>query len=111
MPRLALLAARVSLLLVVVPAQAGERSSSHPSYRCDSGGHAVVSATPCHGGKKLAGPPRRLQPGAGIKDECRRHQVAIRESELIERGPRSPMIESVQQDLYILRKRYDKLGC
>lgn len=69
----------------------------------------VVSATPCPGGKKPAGPVRRPEPAA--KSECRRLHTAILESEAAERGPRSPMIESVQQDLFILRKRYEKLGC
>lgn len=71
----------------------------------------VVSATPCPGGKKAAGPARRPQPGAGAAHECRRLLVAIRESEAAERGPRSPVIEAVQQDLSVLRKRFDKLGC
>lgn len=111
MPRLALLAASVSLSLVLVPAQAGQPSPHHLPYRCDSGGRPVVSAQPCPGAKKPAEPARRQQPGYDTKGECRRLKTAILESEAAERGPRSPMIESVQQDLLILRKRYEKLGC
>lgn len=111
MPRLALLAASVSLSFVLAPARAGHPSPHHPPDRCDSAGRMVVSAAPCPGGKEAAGPARRPQPGAGAADECRRLLVAIRESEAAERGPRSPVIESVQQDLSVLRKRFDKLGC
>ena len=45
------------------------------------------------------------------KRECARLRTAIQESEQAERGPRAAMMESVQQDLAILRQRYKKLGC
>lgn len=97
--------------LALVPAHAGQLSADHPPYRCDDGGRRVVSATPCPGGKKPDEPVRRQRPGAEAKRECGLLQTAIQESETAERGPRSPMMESVQQDLFILRKRYEKLGC
>ncbi|MCC2956114.1 hypothetical protein LK542_10855 [Massilia sp. IC2-477] len=43
--------------------------------------------------------------------ECRRLRTAIVESEQSERRMRAAMMESVQQDLLILRKRFRRLGC
>ncbi len=111
MRRPARLAASVLLLLALVPARAGQLSPGHPPYRCDDGGRSVVSATPCPGGKKPDEPARRQRLGAEARRECGLLQIAIHESETAELGPRSPLMESVHQDLFILRKRYKKLGC
>ncbi|MGI4718687.1 MAG: hypothetical protein ACRYGO_13935 [Janthinobacterium lividum] len=42
---------------------------------------------------------------------CRALETAILESEQVERRTRAAMMEAVQQDLFILRRRYRKLGC
>ena len=60
---------------------------------------------------QLATATRRHHLSAGAKRECGLLESVIIESEQAEQGPRSPMMESVQQDLFILRKRYKKLGC
>ena len=43
--------------------------------------------------------------------ECSRLRAAIQDSEQSERRVRAALMESVQQDLLILRKRYRVLGC
>ena len=105
------LAAYALLCLVLVPVHAGEPSPGYPPTRCDNGGRSVPSATPCPEGQKPDEPVRRRRLGNETKRECGLLQTAILELEASERGPRPAMMESVQQDLAALRKRYKKLGC
>jgi hypothetical protein len=58
-----------------------------------------------------AATPRRQRLNAEAQRDCRVLESAILESEQAERRGRAAMMESVQQDLFILRKRYRKLGC
>ncbi len=54
---------------------------------------------------------RRHSLSGEAQRECRALESAILESEQAERRARAAMMESVQQDLFILRKRFRKLGC
>ncbi|WP_288380816.1 hypothetical protein [uncultured Massilia sp.] len=54
---------------------------------------------------------RRQRLNAEAQRDCRILESAILESEQAEQRMRAAMIESVQQDLLILRKRYRRLGC
>lgn len=54
---------------------------------------------------------RRQRLSADAQRECRVLESAISESEQAERRARAAMMESIQQDLFILRQRYRKQGC
>lgn len=54
---------------------------------------------------------RRQRLSADAQRECRVLESAILESEQVERRARAAMMESIQQDLFILRQRYRKQGC
>lgn len=54
---------------------------------------------------------RRQKLGTAAQRECRVLETAILESEQSERRARAEMMEAVQQDLFILRKRYHQVGC
>ncbi len=54
---------------------------------------------------------RRQRLNADAQRECRVLESAISESEQVERRARAAMMESIQQDLFILRQRYRKQGC
>lgn len=54
---------------------------------------------------------RDNRPVAGSQRECRGLKEAIQDSERVERRAGGAMIESIQQDLLALRKRYRHLGC
>ncbi len=54
---------------------------------------------------------RRQRLAASAQRECGALETAILESEQAERRARAAMMEAVQQDLFILRQRYRKLGC
>ena len=104
--------------LDVVPARGVDRLSGSARTGKDVAGEirseqfatAIAPLTGMTPGQ-LATATRRHYLRAEAKRECGLLESAILESEQAERGPRSPMMESVQQDLYILRKRYKKLGC
>ncbi len=82
-------AASVLLSCALAPAHAHQPPSPHPGARTAPGARAGAKASP----------------------ECKRLRAAIVESEQSERRLGAAMMESVQQDLLILRKRYRKLGC
>ena len=111
MRRTARVSAGVLLFLALVPAQAGQPSSRLPEPRCDNGGRSQGPATPCAGTRQPAEAGRRERQSAAPNGECGRLKTAILESEAAEQRPRSAMMESVQQDLAALRKRYKTLGC
>lgn len=114
--RIARLAAGVLLSLLLVPALAVQPAHGQRAPRCGDGGRA---AAPCAGASQpdnqsakqpaKAGP--RARAGAAANGECSRLTTAIVESEAAELRPRSALMESVQQDLAALRKRYKALGC
>lgn len=54
---------------------------------------------------------RRHRLSGEAQRECRALESAILESEQAERRARAAMMESIQQDLFILRKRFRRLGC
>jgi hypothetical protein len=57
------------------------------------------------------GTRKRPRLDARIRQECSSLGATILESEKVERRANAGMIDSVQQDLLSLRKRYRKLGC
>jgi len=54
---------------------------------------------------------RRNRLDAAAQHECRQLQSAIVESEQAEQRTRAAAIQSIQQELFLLRKRYKTLGC
>lgn len=53
----------------------------------------------------------RRRPDSATLRDCRVLESAIMESEQAERRARAAMMEAIQQDLTILRKRFRRLGC
>ena len=79
---------------------------------CQTKGKAGMSNQACvdaPGFDTAASRRQRLSPDA--QRDCRVLESAIVESEHAERRMRAAMIESIQQDLLILRKRFRKMGC
>ena len=79
---------------------------------CQTKGKAGMPNQACvdaPGFDTAAGRRQRLRLDA--QRDCRVLESAILESEQAERRMRAAMIESIQQDLLILRKRFRKLGC
>jgi hypothetical protein len=85
---------------VLAPAQADQPALDRPPLPCASGKPCAAAGADAH--------PRIA---ARRAPECRRLRAAIVESEQSDRRGRAAMMESVQQDLSILRQRYRKLGC
>ena len=54
---------------------------------------------------------RRINLSAEAQRECRQLETAIVASEKKERSASGPVLESTQQELFVLRKRYKTLGC
>jgi hypothetical protein len=54
---------------------------------------------------------RRHPLDAAAQHACRQLEPAILELEQAERHASAAIIRSIQQDLYVLRKQYQKLGC
>ena len=110
--RTARLAAGLLLSLMLAPALASQPAPGQRAPRCDDGGGA---AAPCSGAdqpdKQPAKAGRRSRAVGSADGECSRLTTAIVESEAGELRPRSALMESVQQDLAALRKRYKALGC
>ena len=114
--RTARLAAGLLLSLMLAPALASQPAPGQRAPRCDYGGGA---AAPCaradqpdnQPDKQSAEAGRRSRAVGAADGECSRLTTAIVESEAAELRPRSALMESVQQDLAALRKRYKALGC
>ena len=118
--RTARLAAGLLLSLMLAPALAGQPVHGQRAPRCDDGSGA---AAPCPAANQSDNQPakqpvkqraeagRRSRAAAAADGECSRLTTAIVESEAAELRPRSALMESVQQDLAALRKRYKALGC
>ncbi len=94
------LAAGALLCCILAPAHAQQPASSQAPARC-------TPAKPC--APAVTSVPARA--GSRQSPECGRLRAAIVESEQAERRVRAAMMESVQQDLSILRDRYRRLGC
>ena len=95
--RPARLAAGLLLSCALAPACAGQPAPQAPVPACETAGK------PC--------PAARAVPEPRQNPECGRLRAAILDAEQSERRVRTAMMEAVQQDLLILRKRYRKLGC
>ena len=114
--RTARLAAGLLLSLMLAPALAGQPVHGQRAPRCDDGSGA---AAPCPAANQSDNQPAKQRAEAGRRSravaaadgECSRLTTAIVESEAGELRPRSALMESVQQDLAALRKRYKALGC
>lgn len=63
------------------------------------------------GASQFAAAARRHQLDAAAQRECNQLEPVILELERAERQAPAAMAGSIQQDLFILRKRYKKLGC
>ncbi|WP_020652822.1 hypothetical protein [Massilia niastensis] len=61
--------------------------------------------------QQLESATRRRRLDTRSKQECRELEGAIIESERAERRGGTALIESLQHDLLIMRKRYHQLGC
>lgn len=94
------IAAGLLLSCALAPAQAHQPASAKPLAACTAG-------QPC----RAAGTVARPHAGSRQALECKRLLAAIHESEQAERRVRAAMMESIQPDLLILRKRYRQLGC
>ena len=92
-------------LLSCTLAAAHAQQSPRPLGPCETRRPSHMQDAPCPAPGK---PELREQP---IQRECTRLKTAIEESEQAERRAGAAMMESVQQDLAILRQRYKKLGC
>lgn len=92
-----------ALLSCTLAAAHAQQASNRPLDGCESRRPSAKQDAPCPTSRQ---PEGREQP---MQRECMRLKTAIEESEQAER--RAPMMESVQQDLAILRQRYKKLGC
>lgn len=84
---------------MLAPAHASRPPAPRPSATCAAGAGACPA-----GAARGSARPNRLH-------ECGRLRAAILESEQAERRGRTPMMEGVQHDLFILRQRFRKLGC
>ena len=63
------------------------------------------------GASQFAAAARRHHLDAADQRQCNQLEPAILEMERAERQAPAAMTGSIQQDLFILRKRYKKLGC
>jgi hypothetical protein len=54
---------------------------------------------------------RRVNLSAGAQRECRQLEAAIVETEQAEKLSRAEMVRPIQQELFVLRKRYKALSC
>ncbi|QOY93496.1 hypothetical protein IM543_18340 [Massilia sp. UMI-21] len=89
-----------TLALALAPAQAHQPAPRHPPHPCASGQSCPAASAAA-----------RPRPGARQTAECALLRAAIMESEHPARRASGEMMEAVQQDLSILRRRYRKLGC
>ena len=106
--------ASLAAIVLAGAAAAAQAHSPSPRYAatvCQAAGSKSAQNQACADTPRLdaAGRRRRLEPGT--QRECRVLQSAILESEQAERRARAAMMESIQQDLFILRKRFRRMGC
>lgn len=95
-----------------IAAEAGLPAPDRIRHECAVNGTAGHPRAACLGARRPGATPRRRQRlGAVAQRACRALETAILESEQVERRTRAAMMEAVQQDLFILRQRYRKLGC
>jgi len=101
------LAGGALLLFAALPTHALDRQHSHVHEPAQI---ACVLGAPCDPSKQAA--PRRKPLKRAARRECARIDAAIRDNEQVEQrsGARGVM-ESLQQDVQSLRKRYRELGC
>lgn len=97
------------LLLAALPghSQGHARLVQPPRTSCDAGARGEEACD-----EKKNATTRRHAPRTGIQRECARIDAAIRDNEQAEQrsGARGVM-EALQHDLLILRKRYRELNC
>lgn len=92
--------------------QAQPQSPRYAAPICQTGGKSGSPKQACANAQRLeVAAARRRKPDLATQRECRMLGSAILESEQAERRARAAMMESIQQDLFILRKRFRKLGC
>ena len=92
--------------------QAQPQSPRYAAPTCQAGGKSGSPKQVCANAQRLdVAAVQRRKPDLAIRRECRMLGSAILESEQAERRARAAMMESIQQDLFILRKRFRKLGC
>lgn len=54
---------------------------------------------------------RRNRLDVAAQHNCKQVEAAVLDLEQAERKANSAVLDSIQQDLYVLRKHYKKLGC
>lgn len=88
-----------------------ETANGRPAQACET--VKRIAARPRVAAAVQRGPaPRGASQGERARRECRSLQDAISDSEQVERrSGHGAIIESLQQDLLNLRKRYRQLGC
>jgi len=107
--------ASLAAIVLAGAAAAVQAQPSSPRYAaptCQTGGKAGSPKQACANAQRLeVAAVQRRKPDLATQRECRVLGSAILESEQAERRARAAMMESIQQDLFILRKRFRKLGC
>jgi hypothetical protein len=102
-----------SLAAIVLAGAAAAAQAHTPSPRqatasCQAGSPSGLA---CGGTQRIDAAAGRRRPDGTTLRDCRVLESAIVESEQAERRARAAMMESIQQDLSILRKRFRRLGC
>ncbi len=107
----------VSLAVLVLAGAAAAAEAQPPAPRpamaaCQAKDKSGMPKPACAETQELAlFASRRQRLNADAQRDCRVLESAILESEQAERRARAAMMESIQQDLFILRQRYRRMGC